>query len=239
MRRQELVALFGIDQAEVTVIPNGIDLTAFYKLEPLTRTLVETLDLFSAAPLLLLPVRVTRRKNIEQAIRITGALRQKMPTAALVVTGPPGAHNPANAVYFDELKQLRHELGLDDAVHLLAEKVDTTLSDQVIADFYRLADALILPSREEGFGIPVLEAGLSALPIFCANIAPLLTLAGGRAGLFSPDAAPADVAAMIAQRLGDDPVVHMKIETRQEYSWEGVYEQHIQPIIETAGRHTP
>lgn len=237
MRQQELSQLFGVAAGNIRVVPNGVDLDAFFKLEPQTSDLVHSLSLLDAAPLLLLPVRITPRKNIELAIRVIGELRQKMPCATLVVTGPPGAHNPANAGYFDDLKSLRAELGLDAAVHFLAEVVETTLPDTVIADFYRLADALFLPSREEGFGIPVLEAGLSGLPVFCTDIPQLIALAGDRASVFSPDAAPGEVAALIDHRLSGDPVCQMKTQFKQTYSWEGVYGQHIAPLLEKAWRH--
>jgi glycosyltransferase involved in cell wall biosynthesis len=237
MRQRELAELFRIDAASIKVIPNGVDLGAFFKLEPQTEALVDSLNLIDAAPLLLLPVRITPRKNIELAIRVIAVLRSETPDAALVITGPPGPHNPANAAYFDDLKRLRTALGLEASVHFLAEKVDADIPDAMIADFFRLADALLFPSREEGFGIPVLEAALSGLPMFCADIEPLRQLAGDSAAYFSPDAEPDSVAEMIMKRLGDDPVYHMKVRTRQEYSWGGVYERHIAPFLETAGRH--
>jgi glycosyltransferase involved in cell wall biosynthesis len=237
MRQEELSRLFRIEAGDITVVPNGVDLDAFFKLEPPTSELARRLSLLDAAPLLLLPVRITPRKNIELAIRVMGELRRRMPHAALVVTGPPGAHNPANAGYFESLKSLRAGLDLSDGVHFLAELVEATLPDAVIADFYRLADALFLPSREEGFGIPVLEAGLSGLPVFCADIPPLRALTGDRASVFSLDAMPGEVAALIADRLRDDPVYQMKTQFKQTYSWEGVYGQHIAPLLEKAGRH--
>ena len=52
------------------------------------------------------------------------------------------------------------------------------LPDEVIADFYRLSDALLFPSREEGFGIPIIEAAFSSIPVFCYNI-PVLRELGG------------------------------------------------------------
>ena len=149
----------------------------------------------------------------------------------LVVTGPPGPHNPANAAYFAHLKELRAALGLEGSVHYLAELVEGYLPDAVIADFYRLADALFLPSREEGFGIPVLEAGLSRLPIFCADIPPLRELAGDRATYFSPDAPPEHVAALVANRLAADPNYAMGVHVRRNYTWEGVYAQRIAPLL--------
>jgi glycosyltransferase involved in cell wall biosynthesis len=237
MRQAELSELFGIAPETIAVVPNGVDLDAFFKLEAQSADLVSRLDLLNAAPLVLLPVRITTRKNIELAVRVIAALRATMPRAALVVTGPPGAHNPANAGYFERLKTLRAELGLGDAVHFLAELVEADLPDALIADLYRLADALLLPSREEGFGIPVLEAGLSGLPVFCSDIPPLRALAGDRASLFSPDADPAQVAALVAGRLSGDPVYQMKSDFKQSYSWEGIYGQHIAPLLENARRN--
>lgn len=238
LRQQELAQLLGMPADQIRVIPNGVDLAAFFKLEAQTRELIERLSLLDCAPLLLLPVRITPRKNIELAIRAIAEVRQSMPGAALVVTGPLGPHNPANASYFGRLKQLRAESGLNDAVHFLAEIVDASLPDEVIADFFRLADALFLPSREEGFGIPVLEAGLSGLPIFCADIPPLRALCGERAVVFSPDAAPADVASLIVRRLMADPVYQMKIQSRQLYPWERIYAQHIAPLLDEARQST-
>ena len=74
---------------------------------------------------------------------------------------------------FKKLQSLRKSLSLERNVLFLAELVPEFLPDEVVSDFYKLADALFLPSREEGFGIPVLEAGLSGIPIFCADILPL------------------------------------------------------------------
>ncbi|MFO3795811.1 MAG: glycosyltransferase family 4 protein, partial [Anaerolineales bacterium] len=186
MRRQELVALLGLNAEQITVIPNGVDIFGFLKLELSTQEYVRRMNLTQADPLLLLPVRITPRKNIELALRTLAALRSEFPQAQLLVTGPLGAHNPANIEYFARLKQLRGELGLERSAHFLAEITSEYVPDAVIADFYRLADALFLPSYEEGFGIPILEAGLAGRPIFCSDIPPLRALGGKEVMYFSP-----------------------------------------------------
>lgn len=231
LRQQELAGLLRVPYERVQVVPNGLDVTAFLKLEAQTAELVRRLNLLAAEPLLLLPVRITPRKNIELAVRTVAALRSRFPNPVLVVTGPPGPHNPANAAYFERLKALRVELGLEGSVHYLAELAEGYLPDAVIADFYRLADALFMPSREEGFGIPVIEAGLSRLPIFCTDIPPLRELAGDRASYYSPDAPPAQIAAQVAARLAADPRYGMSIHVRSAYSWEGVYARRIAPLL--------
>lgn len=235
LRRQELAGLTGLSLDRIQVIPNGLDLAQFLKLETQTQNLIKSLNLLESHPLLLLPVRLTPRKNIELALRALAVLKEAFPQAALVITGPLGPHNPANAAYLEDLIALRTELGLVGAAHFLAELSQDYLPDSVIFDFYRLADALILPSREEGFGIPLLEAGLARLPIFCADIPPLRALADAHADFFSPDADPEQVAGIIIQRLSTDSLFAFQVRVRMQYAWERIYRQQIRSLLYEAG----
>lgn len=231
LRQHELAELLSVPLDRVNIVPNGLDAGRFLKLEEQTKSLVEELNLLLAEPLLLLPVRITPRKNIELALRTMSFLRRNYPGAILVITGPLGPHNPANEKYFEKLVALRSELGLENAVYFLAEYSDEYLPDEVIADFYHLADALFMPSREEGFGIPILEAGLEGLPVICADIPPLRELGGDWASYFSPDGDPGDVAAMIVDRMDSDPVFGLRVQVRKGYTWKQVYLENIVPLL--------
>lgn len=231
LRRRELADLIRVPVERVFVVSNGLDIHQFLKLEDQTFDFIGQLDLLSAAPLLLLPVRITPRKNIELALQIMATLRRSLPTARLVITGPMGPHNPANIHYFNRLKDLRDELHLQQAVHFLAEITPEYLPDQVISDFYHLADGLVLPSREEGFGIPVLEAGIAGIPVFCSDIHPLRSIAGDNAVYFRPDASPDHVAEKIYSYLSADMVYQLRLVTRTQYTWEKVYQEQIEPLL--------
>jgi glycosyltransferase involved in cell wall biosynthesis len=231
LRQRELTNLLDVPLERVNIVPNGVDASRFLKLETQTQTYIKRLNLLAAEPLLLLPVRITPRKNIELAIRTLAALRESYSRAVLVVTGPLGPHNPANVNYFEKLVALRAELGLGDAVYFLAELSEEYLPDAIIADLYRLADALLMPSREEGFGIPILEAGLSGLPIFCTDIPPLRELGGDQATYFLPDDNPGEVAGLIVDRLGGEMTFDMRVRVRTGYTWEQVYTEDILPLI--------
>jgi len=231
MRRYELAQLLGVPDQRINVVPNGVDIARFLKLEEQTMQFIEKLDLLSAAPLLLLPVRITPRKNIELAIRTLAALRGHFPNARLVVTGPLGPHNPANTIYFKQLTSLRASLKLDQAVVFLAEHTSEYLPDEVIADFYHLADALLFPSREEGFGIPILEAGLAGLPVFCADIPPLRELGEKAATFFSPDADPQEVARLIAHQMAPDNAFNLRLRVKLDYTWQSIYKENIRPLF--------
>ncbi len=230
-RRQELAELLKVPAGRIQVVPNGVDAALFLKLDAQTQELASGQALLDAHPLLLLPVRITPRKNIELALGALAALRRTFPEAKLVVTGPLGPHNPANTAYFERLLAMRSELGLNAAAVFLAEHAKEYLPDAVIADFYRLADALLLPSREEGFGIPILEAGLAGLPVFCADIPTLKDLGEGFASYFSPDADPQMVAALIAGRLGADLNFGLRSKVKHTYTWQRIYREKIRPIV--------
>ena len=231
LRRRELADLLNIPIESVAVVPNGVDRAAFFKFSPTTTDLLNQMDCAQAEPILLLPVRITPRKNIELALRVLAALRNKMRNAALIVTGPLGAHNAANAEYFERLKNLRGELGLSGTAYFLAELSERFLPDEVIADFYRLADALILPSREEGFGIPLVEAAFSRLPVFCSEISPLQDLGQNDVTYFSFEADPQQIADLIAAHLMTDPVYQFAARARRSFTWERVYADHIASLL--------
>jgi mannosylglucosylglycerate synthase len=231
MRQHELAELFQISKEDIAVIPNGVDVAGFHKLEMQTRGYVKQMGLLHAFPLLLLPVRITPRKNIELALHVCASLIQHFPDIKLVVTGPLGPHNPANIKYFEKLVALREDLKLGNVVQFLAELTTEYIPDEVVSDFYHLADALFLPSHEEGFGIPILEAGLAGLPIFCSDIAPLRSLGISYANYFSPNADPEALANIIANHLVSNNVFRMRADVRRQYTWERIYEKKITPLL--------
>jgi glycosyltransferase involved in cell wall biosynthesis len=234
LRRDELANLMRLAPASIHVIPNGVDIERFYKLEALTKTLLEKTGLMDAAPILLLPVRVTPRKNIELALNTLAELKDDFPQASLVVTGPLGPHNASNIKYFEMLKGLREQLHLEGSAYFLAELHNGFLPDEVIADFYRIADALLFPSREEGFGIPLIEAAFGRLPAFCADIPPLRMLGMADTTFFSPDEDPAKIAEMIAKYFQTSSTARFAMRARASFRWEAIYRQHIAPILRQA-----
>jgi mannosylglucosylglycerate synthase len=231
LRRDELAKLMKISSDTIHVVPNGVDIDRFYKLELQTRFLLEKTHLLDAAPILLLPVRVTPRKNIELALHMLVELKKQFSQAALVVTGPLGPHNSNNVKYFETLLGLRNQLGLDGSAHFLAELNDNFLPDEVIADFFRVADALFFPSREEGFGIPLIEAAFSHLPAFCADIPPLRELGLEDATFFSPDDDPAKIAGILAEYFRTSMPARLAIRVRSSFRWDAIYRQHIRPML--------
>ena len=224
-RARQLAGLAGLSRERIAVVPNGVDIAATLGLSTAGARLAERLDLYRADPLLVLPARLTRRKRVEAAIAATAALRGRGHIAALVVTGPPGPHNVANERYLKERTELASGV---EGVHLL-HALGIRAPYRVISDLYALADALVLPSASEGFGIPLLEAALHRLPIVCSDIPTLRELAGDAATYVAPDASGENIADAI-ERCLEDPRARFRSRVRA-LAWPRVLEERVVPLV--------
>jgi glycosyltransferase involved in cell wall biosynthesis len=128
------------------------------------------------ARVLLAVCRLEPQKGLDVAIRALTTIRRDVPNAELVVLGE-GSERP-------RLEALAGELGVP--VHLLGRVPDVTA-------WLRRADLLVHPVRWEGFGLAVLEAMLSGLPVVASRVSSLPELiADGETGvLVEPDNAGA------------------------------------------------
>jgi glycosyltransferase involved in cell wall biosynthesis len=79
----------------------------------------------------------------------------------------------------------------------------TGVSEATLNALYAGARVVLVPSRAEGFGLPVLEAFARGVPVVASDIAPLREISGGLATLVPPD----DVAGWTSavQRAWDEP----------------------------------
>lgn len=234
-RQAELAALLGLPLAEVRVITGGVDPAQLMHWTPAMHMLESRLHLMDADGLLLLPARLTRRKNIAVGLHVLAALRQRSGgDFRLIVTGPPGPHNVGNLGYLGELLELRRQLDLEASAHFLYDLGDPFIPDDgTMANLYHAADALFFPSLQEGFGIPILEAGLAGIPIFCSEIAPFRETGQADVTYFDPlHDAPAAIADLIVQKLQASPLYHLRVRVRQQYRWERIIEQQLIPLIE-------
>lgn len=121
---------------------------------------------------------VIERKNLMLVCRALKKLNSNIP---LVVVGDGGA-------YKQKVKKYLAENGLEKRVIFLSETPAAALSASYRSSsdlpfIYQLATALIYPSMFEGFGIPVLEAMFSRLPVISAATS-CLPETGGNAAIY-------------------------------------------------------
>jgi glycosyltransferase involved in cell wall biosynthesis len=224
-RAQQLSQLTGLPRRAIEVVTNGVDVGEVLGLAPSGLHLAQRLRLFDADPLLLLPVRLTRRKRVEAAIDATAALRRRGRAAMLVVTGTAGPHDASNRAYLADLAARAKNV---EGVHLLAS-LGLRIRYGTVVDLYALADVLVFPSESEGFGIPMLEAGLHRMPIVCSDI-PALRETGGDDPIYVPPDADGEVIADAIERALDTPVMRMRARAR-EHAWPRVLRERVLPVI--------
>ncbi len=94
--------------------------------------------------------------------------------------------------------------------------------------------SLLFPSEREGFGIPLLEAALARLPIFCADLPAFHETARTHVRYFTRDEAPNAIAARIADYLANDSVYQFKQRVRREFSWERIFAECLEPLAQDA-----
>jgi len=159
-RQRALAALLGCPPEQIHVIYNGVDPRVLLGLSVEGQALVTRLGLLDSDLVLLMPVRITQAKNIEYALHVVVALKARGCRPKLVVTGPPDPHDEQSMAYFRSLQALRRQLGIVEEMRFVFESGPDpdqpfTIDAQVVGDLFRVSDLMFMPSRREGFGMPV------------------------------------------------------------------------------------
>jgi glycosyltransferase involved in cell wall biosynthesis len=235
-RRTEFVKLLGVSKSRVRTIPPGVDLSRFFRLKSTSRDIINKFELLEADLLLLLPARITELKNIELGIHVVAYLHKLGCDARLIVTGPPDPHNHRKVSYFKRLMEMRKNKDMEETIIFLYETNSDTsrpifLQNDVIADLYQICDLLFFPSKSEGFGIPMLEAGLARMPIFCSDLPPLHESSKDFVNFFQLDEDPKEIAQRILDVTGKDETYSLRQRVLQNYRWRSIVEQQIAPLI--------
>lgn len=234
-QRDRLASLYRVEKGAIHVISPGIDPAQTGRWTETARRLISVLGLMQADAVLLLPARVTRRKNIRFAIETLAALRKKSPLdVRVLVSGPPGPHNPTNAAYLEDLLDLRAQKGLAECFHFAYRQGGNgplLLDDDTMANLYSFCDALLFPSWTEGFGIPVLEAGYSRMPVFCSDIAPFRESGRDEVHYFDPGGSPETAADLILAHLSSNPAHLLRRRVLACYTWKRIVEDQLLALL--------
>lgn len=201
----QISAKLGFPESRMTVVHHGA--------EPLAVPARERCDAILARlgvsrPFVLHVGTLQVRKNVE---RVVEALEAAGGSAQLVLAG--GAGYGADRV-LERIERSKARGRIRLAGHV---------SDDVRGALYASAEALLFPSLEEGFGLPVVEAFSAGLPVIASNGSAVREVAGDAALLVDPLATD-EIAGALARVLGSES---LREELRQEgaarakrFTWE-------------------
>src|SRR6185312_2614363 len=142
-----IVEVLGIDPGRITVAYNGVG-EAFRPMDAGDARAVCKETLGVGSPFILYVGNLRPHKNVDGLLRAFAQLRKtRGSTHALVIVGA------ASGAAADKLRRLAVALGISGCVHFVGP-----VEEPALVAAYNAADMVVLPSFEEGFGLPVVEA---------------------------------------------------------------------------------
>ena len=188
--RDEVVRIYGFPTDRVDVAPHGVDAHRFQADADPDSVTATLRRLGIETPYVLFLGTLQPRKNLGTLARAYGLARRRGLAHTLVLAGVPGWRYADVA---SELESLSTE-GIQ-----LTGAVDPEDLPLLLAG----ASAFVSVAIDEGFGMPVLEAMASGLPVVAANQGGLSHAAGDAAILVDPRD-PDAIAEALLQVTGDD-----------------------------------
>lgn len=186
---------------------NGIDLEDFAKLPPRKY----------AAPTLLFVGGLEPRKGLDYLVRAMPMIAGLVPDVKLIVVAKSGFRGTDQVSTFQSLAR---ELGVSNRI-LFRESVD----QQTLLSFYSECDVVVLPSRNEGWGLSLMEAMACGKPVVATRVGGIPELVRDGVDGLLVEPGDLDQLASAVVRLLTNPEVRRKMalagrERVKEYSWD-------------------
>src|SRR5439155_19902379 len=191
VERAHLVWYYGAPSERVAVIPCGVDTELF---QPMPRATAKDLLELGPEPLLLYVGRLQPIKGLETLLQ---AMTRVDGAATLFVIG--GDHDEPENGHGVRLRERVAELGLGRRVMFLGAQPQHRLRL-----FYAAAEATVMPSYYESFGMVALEAMACGSPVVASRVGGLTTTVKDRVtGYLVPEGDPVALAASLDRLLHD------------------------------------
>lgn len=182
--KEQMVVRYGADPLKIKVIPCGVNLNLF---KPIPSARAKKLLGLQEKRFILFVGRIDAIKGIDVLIQAMEALIQSSqggPNLGLIIIG--GEQDADRQSQNREMKRLRRlvaEKGLQDRVAFWGSQ-----RQDLLPRFYSAAEALVLPSRYESFGMVALEAMACGTPVIASRVGGLqFTVEDGKTGFVIPD----------------------------------------------------
>ena len=220
--QSQLEFLYKAPSSKLTIIPPGVDIDHFYCIPPDESKAV--IGICADCRMFLFVGRIEPLKGVDTLIRAISILKDKglmtqKPYSLSIIGGDPEPSPLEINAEMARLKLLCHNLGLDDMVVFLGKR-----SQDSLVYYYSAAEAVIMPSHYESFGMVALEAMACGTPVVASQVGGLAFLVQDEVtGYVVPDGDP-DILANRLARLINEPNLSQRLGEQaaacaQEYAW--------------------
>jgi glycosyltransferase-like protein len=212
-------------QIHASRVINGVNLWRFSPILSGSEYALKEQWKLNGSPIYLTVGGIEPRKNSIRLLQAFTQVLKEYPNAQLVIAG--GATLFDYQSYRDEFFALAHQLQIEIGRSLVLPGV---ISDSELPALYRIADAFVFPSVKEGWGLVVLEAIASGLPVITSNQAPFTEfLSQTQALLVNPDSPDAIAQAMCSIVRPDYSIslVQQSQSVLARYTWEASAKMHL------------
>ena len=234
--RAQMSWLYGAPRDRITVIPCGVDDRLFH---PHDRHEAQRRLHLPDGRLLLFVGRIERLKGIDTLLEATARLvaAGAHDDLQVLIVGGDLESNRSHNPELRRLHALTRGLGLQDRVRFVGSQ-----SQAELPYYYSAAEALIMPSHYESFGMAALEAMACGTPVIASRVGGLATLVrDGETGFLVPAEEPRELAARVATLLDDgalrDRLGRQAAAYAHQFRWEriadrisAVYHQQIRAV---------
>ncbi len=213
-------------QIDTPRVLNGVDLARFSpQLSGQEEALKKRYGI-TGSPVYLTVGGIEPRKNSQRLLQAFAQVLQNFPQAQLVIAG--GATLFDYQDYRDQFFQWVEQFGVAVGTSLILPGV---IPDDDLPTLYRCADVFCFPSRTEGWGLVVLEAIASHLPVMVSEQPPFTEFLSQEQALFV-DPEDGDAIAKAMESLLNPDLVKMLTDNSAEilphYTWAESAQLHIQ-----------
>jgi glycosyltransferase involved in cell wall biosynthesis len=217
--REEFVSR-GIPAERVSVVPNGVNVERFADVESdLVESVRETYDIEWPITLLFVGT-VMPRKGVRELIVALDAVvhEQEYDNVGLVIAGEADLDEG----YVREVKEMIASRGLGGHV-----RITGFVPEKELPALYALADMLVVPSLEEGFGMTAIEGLAAGTPVIATRVGglPCIIDDSTHGALVEPGAADElaeGIAGVIDDRADWEQITEKAHERAERYSWSSV-----------------
>lgn len=148
---RQLLLQVGASASKIVTVPNGVNVEEYTNLRRGDKILAR---LNNDHPILLYVGRIDWNKKVEKIVEAMPIILKDFPLAKFVVVGPDYGN------YVNKLLEIAKKLKIEHSLVITGN-----VPRERLLEFYSAADLFLLPSSYEGFGLSILEAMCSKVPV--------------------------------------------------------------------------